>query len=810
MPAHFTAAHSALVRAIACIGVALCAILAAHLLARAFDDVSRLWSRASARMRLTTLFAVTAFTVWSGGKTNAVQRGGSSLLRLIIPVHYATATSSTSTSPPVTSSNSTSISNAFFSAIAIDLTNVALNVEWSSSSSAEETIDIYSKTNLSDRLWSHLAQFDVCSSDESAIAEVPLAWLGAPRSAFFNIGLRIDSDDDELPDAYESLALGTDPCEPDSDGDGLNDGFEVTAGFDPLLHNGEDANPCNDSENDSDADGLTIYQESVLGTSILSADSDGDGIADGSEVPAMALHQQVAVLAAQMMANPLLLQQGAWLNVPLLADCSNPLSTDNDDYVAVAFYYGDPSSSASEKYTLKIAPVPGTGNGESPQAQSFVNGSYGICDFAIAFLKKGWRYNVSLRHASTDFSKVDAKDPDYALLGACGSTFVNFGDPQGLFGVTSVTDNSFSGEGKLATIDVYDAEITFCDPASWEDLDESRVVLDDELLRVRIDAWPCMTSAAQIKSVFGSTFTLSTDSTCPGGVSLDIPVDATFETVGGAGEIRFALSRAELKELGLLPIAEEDGVAEKATNDIGENNPQSPSNLSDSTSFNALNAESRHDATTYGNMDVSPPTSKVSREFFFAAGVEYLQANYSEKSSKTRQILNQADYFYASGHGNHASGAFNFAPRQSVSALEVRQHWTNDLECVVFAGCSILDIGDFVARRLKPGQRDAWEKAGGACSPGSQWKSLGPKYLLGYGWKAPRDTQGADDIAATFAVEVNEGKSAIEAWRIANDCPAGRNACAIDVSTKPNKYWYWKRIGFRQYSWDCKVEGVDW
>lgn len=397
-----------------------------------------------------------------------------------------------------------------------------------------------------------------------------------------------------------------------------------------------------------------------------------------------------------------------------------------------------------------------------------------------------------------------------ALLGACGSTFVNFGDPRGLFGVSSVTDDSFSGEGKLATIDVYDAEITFCDPASWEDLDESRVVLDDEPLRVRIDAWPCMTSAAQIKSIFGSTFTISTDSTCPGGANIDIPLDASFATDGSAGQIRMEFPRAELVANGLLPSQNEDGIEEKATIDSGDYDQEDDSTLLDSTAFNAIAGVSRHDATSLGNMDNQPPSSLGNRYFFSAAGVEYILATYFTKSSKFRQIMNQADYFYFSGHGHHAHAALECPSGEGVVPSDVKSYWTNDLECVIFAGCSVLDIGDFVSKRLSWRELAKWKAAGGACSPGNRWRNIGPKIFLGYGWTAPLDTQGSDEIAAICAAQINSGQNPVEAWRIANDRPAGRNACAIDMSVSPARYWHWQRNLLGGYTWTCKTEGTDW
>jgi hypothetical protein len=82
----------------------------------------------------------------------------------------------------------------------------------------------------------------------------------------------IDSDNDGLSDAEET-ALGTDPGNPDSDGDAIDDGTEVhDTGSNPLVV-------------DSDGDGIEDYPEvDIYNTSPSQFDTDGDGIGDGAEV----------------------------------------------------------------------------------------------------------------------------------------------------------------------------------------------------------------------------------------------------------------------------------------------------------------------------------------------------------------------------------------------------------------------------------------------------------------------------------------------------------------------------------------------
>lgn len=74
---------------------------------------------------------------------------------------------------------------------------------------------------------------------------------------------QLDLDDDELGDA----------CDPDRDGDGMLDTWE--------LQKGLDAGNPDDADQDQDADGLTSFEEYHLGTHPLVADTDRDAVLDG-------------------------------------------------------------------------------------------------------------------------------------------------------------------------------------------------------------------------------------------------------------------------------------------------------------------------------------------------------------------------------------------------------------------------------------------------------------------------------------------------------------------------------------------------
>ena len=78
------------------------------------------------------------------------------------------------------------------------------------------------------------------------------------------------------PTTSSNSSIDCGPQNPDTDGDGLLDGFELQNGFDPLVPG--------EATLDSDGDGLDNLGEQEAGTDPFDADTDGDGIADGAEV----------------------------------------------------------------------------------------------------------------------------------------------------------------------------------------------------------------------------------------------------------------------------------------------------------------------------------------------------------------------------------------------------------------------------------------------------------------------------------------------------------------------------------------------
>jgi len=130
---------------------------------------------------------------------------------------------------------------------------------------------------------------DPLNADESPTPFTTRTRFLFPDEVIFDAG---DSDLDGLGDQFETRA-GTEIRNPDSDGDGYEDGLEFVAASDPLDASSipvRNEAPVSDgglrsgsSPADSDGDGISDEIEALQGTATTDSDSDDDGFSDGIE-----------------------------------------------------------------------------------------------------------------------------------------------------------------------------------------------------------------------------------------------------------------------------------------------------------------------------------------------------------------------------------------------------------------------------------------------------------------------------------------------------------------------------------------------
>ncbi len=142
----------------------------------------------------------------------------------------------------------------------------------------------------------------------------------------------LDCDTDGLTND-EEITAGTDPLNPDSDGDGVLDGTEVADGTNPtepcdLLIASQTVTPSSAwGLLDCDTDGLTNDEEITAGTDPLNPDSDGDGVIDGTEVADGTNPTEPCDL---LIASQTVVPNAAWG----LLDCDNDGLTNDEEITA--------------------------------------------------------------------------------------------------------------------------------------------------------------------------------------------------------------------------------------------------------------------------------------------------------------------------------------------------------------------------------------------------------------------------------------------------------------------------------------------
>lgn len=242
-----------------------------------------------------------------------------------------------------------------------------------------------------------------------------------------------DRDYDGLTNAQEIGVHGTDPAQPDTDLDGLNDGWEIKYGLLALIDNLTDGTANNNPDADPDTDGLKNSEEEQIDSNPFSSDTDGDGFSDLDEYNAGS-------------------NAGSGSSTP----DSNGTGSNKPPVITVSVTFGDHSGSHSEKYRVILEPM---ANDANAQQRYRTNAKYGEPQTATFKLPAGARYRVKIAHVGTDPQYTDTPKPDYdytlgfSVDSAPANVAIVTEDPDGILGVHDESE-TFYASGKSAFLNI--------------------------------------------------------------------------------------------------------------------------------------------------------------------------------------------------------------------------------------------------------------------------------------------------------------------------------------------------------------------
>ncbi len=546
------------------------------------------------------------------------------------------------------------------------------------------------------------------------------------KARFYEIGLTLDSDADGLSDAYELKVSNT-----------------ATNLFDT------NSNDIPDGEEDFDGDGLLNVDEYRLMTSPYLADTDKDGVSDGPNGGASFLTdgkdndgdgQIDEADEANIAAGPdpfldLLVkgkvrgdnqvgETNRLLQIPFVVYLTNTNGTPVANGSNVTFTASYPSGADATSLLSNTSDATGN-NGYAGQAQTL-----------LTFGNQTGTYKVVAYCGSTDF-EFRAETVTFTSVEFTGQSYQSSSLETDQV-VGAVADMRATVSGTISNIPhVLGVKLT-------SDENSSGFVV-------------ALNETAAGSHIF--TGSASTDKL--------LPIPPSF----------FSIPATNSNPVG--GNKKDDGVKEYGS---GDNATESGSNWNDSDAFDSGMDSSLFTPRGKARVPTPVPSGRIvyTKSFMKAAGVQSILLILGTQT-KTNWVENQADVLYYSGHGFHDQNVLGLPPLSFGPPDVAGSEWKKDLEIVIFAGCSVLDVTN--------------DKLPGPAKPGKAWAKTGPTYFLGYEGLAPGDAGGAPQtIISTWHDEwdfVYSFEDPIPAWDTANSQSSAWNASAIDCSVAPKVAWHY-------------------
>ena len=588
--------------------------------------------------------------------------------------------------------------------------------------------------------------------------------------------------------------LATHPLNPDTDADGLKDGWEVSHAFNP--HDSSDA------VGDKDSDGLTNLQEYQWGANPTNPDTDGDGALDGDEKdgntnlkdPESAPQEGWIVLTGDYPKQERKALKRT-VTIPKGQTCVVVVVLHSEEYPEYTEY----DSEFDDLLEWKITPTGGTEiagqadvNDKHADWQLAESNGTAIKNFYPAHIEKVSSLTappekdliVTLELAATNIS--DDEKPSTVMVGLLPVEVVFYKSD------TESNEDWNSQEKILPAGEIYLIQAKDPEPIKFK-VNVPVKITEEQFRPLKLYATSILGENSKSSEQKVTNFSLSELS------------KVTFHQTDNGSTARCQIDQ-DLWKSKFVMQSIKDSVFSVDWSDFDPSVDQyTKSTYEDSDVFDqsfekisySLNGKARGEGN-WTEKEISDSVGKISSWSARAYSSSFKAAGYCRftLNSASCAVMEQAKIAYFSTHGAHSynirlggypTGVIETAELSSDPTQPKRiylkpedMEWHAGLDVAVMAACAVLDVNDY---------NNNYKGANHFDSPGERWEKTGPRILLGYNNSAPIDIPNGLAIAnqwARLVTTTNQG--AIPCWAVVTYSKKAYNSCAIE---KDVGYWYY-------------------